>query len=292
MSDAGTAAAEAGQQQQQAAAGQQQQQAAAATGEPWFKGVSGVDDEIIGHLQNRGLDKKSAAEAAISEARAYREAQKLLGVPPEQLVRIPKDANDQEGWAKLHERLGVPTDLTKYDFSDVKFTDGSAVEDDFVKSLREFAGSTKLTVDAAKSVARFIVKQIEASEAADTAEYASKLANEQTILKTNWGSNAAVNKVVAENAAAKLGVKPEEIAALEKGVGYARVMEMFRNIGVRMGEDQFVNGGQPGGAMTVEQAKATLAQREADKDWVAKFERGDSAAKNEWNNLTRVIAGV
>jgi hypothetical protein len=89
-------------------------------------------------------------------------------------------------------------------------------------------------------------------------------------------------------------VKPEEVGALEKQVGYARVMEMFRNIGVRMGEDKFVSGSTgtgPGGVMSREQAAATLAEKMNDNMWAARLNARDATAMMEFNNLTRLTAG-
>lgn len=262
--------------------------AAANAAKPWY---DGADAETVGYLQNRGWDKTDAKTAAFEASKAHRAAEKLIGAPADQLLRVPKDAGDAEGWAKFNERMGIITDPAKLDFSAVKFADGAALDDGFVADLKAAIPALKLTKDGATEFAKFIVKQIEKSEATDAAEYNGKLAAERDALKVNWGANANVNKVVAENAAQKLGVKSEELSALEKVVGYSRVMEMFRNIGVRMGEDKFVTGNQAGGSMSVEQATATLAERENDSAWVTKLMAGDAATKQEFQNLTRVKAG-
>lgn len=255
---------------------------------PWYQGA---DAEMVGHLQARGLDKKTAAEAALSEAKAYREAAKLIGAPPESMVRIPKEANDAEGWAKVHERLGVPSDPAKYDFSGVKFADGSALTEDFAKELRASVAAAKLSVDGAKEVAKFVVKQIETQEAQETAEYASKLAVEKDTLKKNWGSNFNQNLVVAQNAAKTLGIQPDEITALESQIGYSRVMEMLRNIGARTGEDKFITNQATGLAMTKETAQAELALLANDTDFYQKYQRGDVISVQRFNDLTRIAAG-
>lgn len=262
--------------------------AAAGASKPWH---DGVEAELLGHFQSRGLDKMSARDAAISEAKAYREASKLIGAPPESMVRIPKEAADTEGWNKVYDRLGVVRDPAKFDFSTVKFADGTALDEDTIKSFRQDAIDLKLTADGAKDYAKKIVAQRDAQKAAEQTAYTEKLAAEKDTLKKNWGSNYNMNLVTAQNAAKTLGIQPDEIKALEGTVGFSRVLEIMRNIGARTGEDKFVQGGG-GGAMTVEQAKSELAMLERDTDWSNKFQNGDVNAVKRFNDLTRMAVGL
>src|SRR5690348_6393637 len=56
--------------------------AAAAGTKVWF---DGADAETVGHIQNRGLDKLPANEAALAAIKAHREAEKHLGVRADQI---------------------------------------------------------------------------------------------------------------------------------------------------------------------------------------------------------------
>lgn len=264
--------------------------AAAAAPAQWF---AGADTDTTGFLQNRGWDKLDPKDAALQAVKSYREAEKHIGAPPDQLLRIPKDANDKENWGKIWSKLGVPADAKDYDFSGAKFTDGAELDANVANALRTLASEQHLPKDAAAAVAKAVVKLIEEAEGSDTADYNTKLDVEKGTLRTNWGSNAAAYKVIAENAAQKLGVTADEIGALEKTIGYARVMDMFRNIGQRIGEDQFINGGGgPGIVMTLQQAEATLTSRQNDSAWVTKLNSGDSSALQEFHNLTSLIAAA
>jgi hypothetical protein len=265
--------------------------ATAAANKPWY---DGADTELVGYIQNRGLDKMEPKAAALAEAKAHREAERLLGVPADQLLRFPKDANDKEGWAKIHARLGVPTDAKEYDFTAVKTAAGQPIGETIANTLRAAAGEAALTKDQAAAVAKSVVKLFDETEATKAAEYAIKLDAEKASLKTNWGQNATANLIVAQNAATKLGVTPAELSALESVVGYSRVMEMFRTVGSKIGEDVFVNGGPGGGNQPVskEAAQQRLDELGRDQDWQAKFNKGDVKALQEFNNLTRMVAGV
>ena len=97
---------------------------------------------------------------------------------------------------------------------------------------------------------------------------------------------------VAKQAAAKLGVTPEQVAALEQTVGYAKVMEMFRDIGTKIGEAKFVSStGPTGGIMTREQAVAKRAELMGDTNWAKRYLDGGAPEAREMNALLVLIAG-
>lgn len=254
---------------------------------PWHADVQ--DADMRGYLQNRGWDKLTAKDAAIEAAKAHREASRLIGVPQDQLLRIP-GKDDADGQKAFKERLGIPSDPSAYDFSKVTFKDGSELDDEFVNTLRGWVGG-KLSKDDAVDLAKNLVDYLDTNEANDEAGYADALTQEKEALKSNWGSQHAANMTIAQSAARALDVPPEAISALESQLGYAKVMEMFRAIGSRIGEDKFVTTGQSGssGAMSKDQAQATLNDRMADSTWAEKLGKGDSAAMREFDQLTRVI---
>jgi hypothetical protein len=96
-------------------------------------------------------------------------------------------------------------------------------------------------------------------------------------------------------AAGALGVTPEEDAALEKVVGYAATMEMFRNIGTKIGEDKFVlnlHQRRRLGAMTREQAVDRKAALMNDQVWVKAYLAGDAEKAAEMTALNTMIVGT
>src|SRR5262245_8910211 len=119
------------------------------SGEPWFKGVEGITSEEIGHIQNKGWDKDVKA-AALGAVRAHREAERLIGVPANEMLRMPKP-EDQAGWSAFHQRLGRPLDKTGYDLSviEMKDTNGVVTNAAFVDFVRDQAFALNLSKDAA-----------------------------------------------------------------------------------------------------------------------------------------------
>lgn len=259
---------------------------------PWFEGA---DSDTLGYLQNRGWDKVDAKEAALGAIKAHREAEKHLGVPSNQIVRIPKDASDTQGWTDLRSKLGVPADEKGYDFSAVKFKDGSTVDAGFAETLGKALLEANVSKERAAGVAQNLVKFMESNDEAALAETTAKLVQEKQTLAANWGNHFQANMILAQRAFSALGGEGkagEIIAVLEKQVGYAAVMDFMRGIGMNMKEDPFVTSvmrSNGDGPMTADQARATLNDRMHDAQWCQKLEAGDMAARREFDNLTRMM---
>jgi hypothetical protein len=252
---------------------------------PWF---DGFDAEEKGYITNRGLDKKTPVEAAREAIKAHRAAESKLGFPAEQLARIPKDPADQTGWAQLFERLGRPKDANGYDFTAAT---AAGADEGFLNFFKEQALALNLTKDQAERLAKEYVGFADKAESNETAEQTAALALEQTALDQSWGFNKQAFMLIAKNAAEKLGIKPEAVAALEKQVGYRAVMEMFLKIGTAIGEDKFVQSVHgTGQVMTSEGAAERLAQLKSDPAWVKRYQRGgmNSAEFKEMQNLIRL----
>ena len=81
---------------------------------PWHQGV---DADLVGAWQNKGYDLTDPAKVAVETGKAWREAEKMIGVPRDQLVRLPHNTNDPAAWRPVWERLGAPKEAKDYDFA-------------------------------------------------------------------------------------------------------------------------------------------------------------------------------
>lgn len=264
--------------------------AAAAAGSPWYQGKDGVDDRLVGHWKNRypgQLD--DPVKVAIAATKGHMEAEKFIGAPANQLLRLPADAKDEAGWNAVWARLGAPADAKEYEF---KTPDGKAVDEKLDATLRQIASETKLPKETAARVGASVAKFLQAAEVEGKAAYDAKLAEERVALDKNWGSNKDANLLVAKQAAAKLGVAPEAVMALESVVGYAKVMEMFRTIGAKMGEAPFIGNDtttQNNGVMSRDQAVAKKAELMGDTQWSKRYLDGGAAEVREMTMLNTII---
>lgn len=253
----------------------------------------GLDDETKGYVQNKGLASKTASEAFAAVSKFHREAEKMIGAPANELVRLPREANSPE-WAGVHKRLGALDKAEDYKFEGLKRAGDKEVEAGLVDTLRKAAFNAHLAPDAAAAMAKEVIGHLDGVDAGKLAETTANLDKEKKLLKDNWGNNEAANMVVARAAANALGVTPEAVAALEKTIGYSKVMEMFRTIGTKIGEDRFIMGGGGGGStiMTKDQAQAEKTALKSDKAWVTRFLAGGVEEKRKMEAIDRIISGV
>lgn len=263
-----------------------------APGPTAFAPPAGTDAEIVGHIQNHGWDKLPVEQVAMAAIKSHREAAKLIGVPQDKLLRLP-EANDEAGRKAMWAKLGTPGDPKEYGVEGMKRGDGTALDPKLQDFMRTTFAAALLPKETAARVGSELVKYLDGQAASTASENAAKLVEEHEALDKNWGANKEANLFVAKNAAAKLGVTPEAVAALEKVIGYSKVMEMFRAIGERIGEARYVANGAPGaptgGIMSREQAVARVAELKKDVAWSARYLNGDAEAAREMLGLNKII---
>lgn len=253
---------------------------------PWY---DGVDGETLGVLQTKGWDKLDAKQAVSQAIGSYREAEKFLGVPKDQLLRKP-DVNDPVSQRAFWKNFGTPDDKTGYDFSQVKHTNGDALDENFTAAMRDIADSLNLPKDAAAAVAAGIIKFQEGSTATAAGEVAAVVKTQQDALKANWGGNYDAHKFMANQGALKVGVTQDEFNKLFETPGGAKMLDIFHKIGGLTGEGRFISGGanEPGN-LTREQALAQKNDLMNDSAWVTKYNNGDAAAVKRMTGLNTVI---
>jgi hypothetical protein len=265
-----------------------------AADQPWF---AALDDEGKGFIQNRGLDKKTAPEAALDLLKSFRETQAKLGIPADRVVRWPADDADEAGWKNVRAKLGVPETPEGYDFSTVKYTDGSDPDAAFVAFMRDTAARLHIPKDTAAQFAAALVKHGEQNKADEANRAGSALGAAKVELAQSWGQNMQANEVIANRTAGLLGFDPEFIAALPPA-RYVPFMQKMLEAGSRMGEATLIGNGQtPSGTrpvVTREGAVARIAELNNDPAWYARFKNpmdpGHKAAVDEWNHLNQIQA--
>lgn len=259
--------------------------AAAASGaKPWHDGVA---PELKGFWETKGLlvDDPKAFGAKLTEM--YRGAEKFIGVPPDQVVKLPKADAPPEDLRAFYERLGAPKEAKDYDLSAVK--DAGIAE-----SLRATMHERGVPKDAALSIAATVAKALESKTTTDSTLKAGKLEQERATLKTNWGDKFNYNHLQAIEGARRLGITPEGVKGLEDQIGYASTMEALRKIGANTREDTFVEkpaGGPQGDVTTVEGAQSRKTELMGDAAWVTRYNAGGQTERREMDRLNQMIVG-
>src|SRR5579859_7373911 len=153
---------------------------------PWYEGKA--DAELIGHLQNNGWDK-DPVEAAIAAAKSQREAQKKLGVPPSELLRMVKPDSPEADVKAFWNKLGAPADPKEYDFTGIKYADGEAIEPEFADALLASFAKRFVPKETALEIAKDVVKFADGDQQQQAAAKTAKVEAEKATLKAEWKQN-------------------------------------------------------------------------------------------------------
>ena len=277
--------------------------AGAGAAKAWHDGVA---PDVLGFWQNKGLfnpasppEPRTVAEGL---TKFYREVERHVGAPPEELIRVPKSNAAPADISAYWQRIGVPAEAKDYDLSTVKFTDGKELDPAFAEVVRNALHAGRVPKDRAAEVAMPLVKHAEANDAAELAERTRITKEQQDLLDKNWGVNKAYNLAVAERALVELGKVSgltEEQArqgwdALSKvgGIGASYAMEMLRNFAARTGEAAFVPA-QPGQAgnnqgMSQAQALAQIESLKKDRGFYKQLMEKNVEATNRWSDLHKI----
>jgi hypothetical protein len=251
----------------------------------WF---AGADADTVGYIQNRGLDKLTPDKAALKTIEFHRNAEKLLGAGVDNLVRLPKDANDAAGRDALYKRLGRPDNANGYDLT------GIEAGEDFLKFAPGMFHKLGFSNEQAREWTKAAVAEATRIQTEqETAASAAHTVEKDALLK-DWGGAANANLIVAQNAYTKLGLTTEQVDAIEKQIGFAKTMQMFYGIGVKTGEHNFVNPDNPGGSApritSKEQARSRINDLKKDKEYTKSWLAGDTAKVKEMHDLHALLA--
>jgi hypothetical protein len=269
---------------------------------PESKWFDSFDDATKNYINSRGLTDKDVGAAFLETAKAHQEAQAYIGVPKEQLLKLPKADAPPEEWDEVHARLGWSKNADDYKLDGLKLSDGTDADDSLKDFLRAQATELRLSPAAATKLAEATLKHLESGTAAKTADETAAATKALEQLRQSWGPNYEANKVIADNAyeaimsAAKFDQPTMTKAIQQLGAvsGKAEVMQMLLAVGQKMGEDKFVGGGGPGenlGPRNAEQAVARIAELKADTTWVSRYLAGGTAENKEMNDLHTLAYG-
>ena len=237
----------------------------------------GLSEENKSFVANKGF--KSYDDVVTS----YINLEKYQGVPQEKLLKMPDENNADEVNA-FYKKLGRPDKAEDY-----KFEIAEGQDDAIAKAIAPELFKAGLSQKQASA----IYKTLEAAKIEQTkaAEAAAIKAEED--LKAEWGANYDNNLKAAQQAAKIAGVTAEQIEALQKATDYKTVMNMFKNLASKFGEDGLKGASVAGSSqsrftLTPQQAREKIEQLKTNKEWQAKISSNDKAALQEYNELVKI----
>lgn len=266
----------------QAAAGENN--GAAAGNAPWYASIE--NPEARGFAELKGWKDPGAA------IESYRNLEKLTGLPPERLIRIPEEG-DAEGWKAVHAKVGwgAPDSPDKYE---LPVPEGGRT--DYADRMKSVFHELGIPAEKAKA----LVEKSNAilGEFGTADEESLKQSNENALvkLKSDWGANFDELSQLADRARKEIlpnsGLTSEQLDLMEDLMGPATMIRLFAAFGQKAGEAKFVAGGADtnNGPMSPEAAQARLDQLGADKEWGKRFFAGGAQEQQEFKKLQMILA--
>jgi hypothetical protein len=241
--------------------------------------TTGLTDEHKGYAQLKGF--KDPASVIDS----YRNLEKHMGAPKERLMVLPEKADDVEAWKQIHNRLGRPEKPEGYQFKLADEAGGEKLSSFLRNQFHELGITTKQAESLMTKYGEFFTSEVTETNTAMQTE----LLNQQTALKTQWGSAHDQNINIAKKAAMAFGLDAPTIDKMEAALGYDGVMKHLYAIGSKIGEDKFVAGGNGQGfggqILTPEAAQVRITELKSDKAFFDKLNAKDQESLNLWNKL-------
>jgi len=242
--------------------------------------MAGFNDDLKGYVGNKGFKDPAAL------ADAYRNLEKLQGVPQDRLLKLPESLYDEKGALTaegrvIAERLGAPKTPADYGIQAPAEGGDPKRLDNFLKAAHEMG----LTKAQAQKLAAADSEYANAIMASAKEASAARFRDEQTQLQKEWGAAFENNKSIAADAVRRLGWDAAKIDAVAGAIGHAETMKLLANLGKAVGESAFIQGRQPNAPMEPATAKARITELLNDRDFGARLMAGESDAKATWERL-------
>lgn len=235
---------------------------------PW---TDAFDNETRAYAASKGWDKLSDTDAVQTVFRSYRELERMRPEP------APKTAGE-------------------YDLSSLRNADGSAPDAELLDMVRDMAFELKLPLSSAKQLGERLIKVGTDAENVAAADAAQALKNGETALKGKWGAEFDKNSDLALKAFNALGLPKEVVDSMVTAAGLDKVYAVGHELGTRMGEAAFHQGGKDVGDKSEPLTRmSAIAERNrlmADRQFYEKFMSGDKEAKEHFDKVTAAILGT
>jgi hypothetical protein len=161
-------------------------------------------------------------------AKSYVHLVKRLGVPPDQLVRLPSSPDDT-GWSEVYERLGRPNEVSGYEIN---------AQDEVTGQYLQEAHKLGLSKVQARQLYDWYTKNQESNIAADRDAWQYQQQNYVQELQKEWGRDYAANTDVARRAFLQLADAETLKLVEETGIGnHPGLVKLMNKVGQLMAED-------------------------------------------------------
>ncbi len=235
-------------------------------------------------VQNKGFKDMSMA------LDSYKHLETLMGAPKERLIKMPEKSDDVAAWGEVYDRLGRPKSSSEYQF---KVPEGITQDPASTKWAQELFHKAGLTKSQGEMIANEWNNNILSGEKQSVEARTVQTQTERAALQKEWGGAWDDKRKSCAAAMQAFGIDTAAVTKIESALGYSATMKLLSNIGSKVAESRFIDGSGPhglSGAMTPDQGRAMLAEKRKDSAWVARYNSGDYAAKEEMAKIMQAIA--
>lgn len=226
-------------------------------------GKVGLDPEALVLVNDRQW--KGPADLITS----YRHLERLQGVPPDRLLKLPTDKDPADSWTQVWDRLGRPKDAAEYK---IPLPEGDP--GDFAKVMAPIFHKANLTQTQVQTLATEYNTMLAAQHKEQTAAAKLKHDAEMTALTQEWGPRAKEFNDVVDRTAEAFGMTKSQLLGLQQAMGPAAAMKFLLNIGSKIAvEGAFHAGDQNTGfnAMTPAMAEAKIQELRRNRDFAERY---------------------
>lgn len=263
---------------------------------PWKQSIAKWSPERRGLFENAGWLKDG--DLNVDElARGYEELVKFRGAPAGEVYRLSKNPTPEE-LARVHEKIGVPKDVTGYGLKAAEGQDPKTLE-----RIANVALGAKATPDQVKAFLTLNAEMHQEQVAAEAAAEAEVFDRDGKELARDWGGALKQNQAIARRAAelkafTEHGLDEGFWAAAAKlpgpdgkPVGPGKIARALHALGLGLGEDTFVTGEEKGGGLrTPDGAQARVEEIRKTPELRKKYLAKDPALVREMEALQKAIS--
>jgi len=255
-------------------------------GQAWY---SGVDEETVGYIQNKGWDDP------VKAVNSYKELEKFRGANEDELLFLPKDPDAEGAYDDIYAKLGRPETAEAY-----KIEGAEGLDEGRLNLAREIAHKNGLNDKALNDFIKADVEYAQKYQEELEVELAKQQGIEVDQLKKDWGKGyeekAELGRRFIRDNMPK-GVDSEAmLSAIERAIGTGLTLRLFGNAGEKAGREDSSpdsSGDKPFG-YTREQAvadkKTLIDEISADPVRLDNYNKGIGPDIEKINKLQKIMS--
>lgn len=241
------------------------------------------DQDTKGWVSGKAWDKLEPNAALAEAIKLGRSAEQKLGVPADQVLRLPGANAKPEDWNSIWSRLGRPEKPEGYEIKPPEGQDAT-----FLNTATTWFHKLGMPKAMAQGLVTEWNSYMAAQQAAEEGRWNQTFDTQLAELQGEWKTDFDKNKDLANRVMRNFGWSADQLKAVEKAIGPKAFLQGFAKFGSAVGEQRFQGEGNKTFSMSSEAAKQRISDLSKDGEFQKKLFSGDADAKAEWTRLHQI----